>query len=123
LRIWPYLQWSLAVIFTFAAIELLYVLAPNVPLAHRLTVPGAVVATSFLLLLSWGLGYYFHLFGQLKLDKFYGALASPFALFMWMKWGAAAVLVGAEVNVNLQRRKTSSLSGVEQVVERTKGAA
>jgi membrane protein len=38
IEVWPYVQWLLAAVFTFAAIELLYLLAPNVPVAHRLTI-------------------------------------------------------------------------------------
>lgn len=43
-KAWPYVQWLLAAFFTFAAIELLYLLAPNVPVAKRMTIPGAVIA-------------------------------------------------------------------------------
>ncbi len=122
-QIWPYLQWLIAAFLMFGAIELLYVIAPNVPLARRKTIPGAFVATVVLLLLSWGLGFYFHHFGQLKLDRFYGALATPFAFFMWMKWGAATVLVGAEVNVNLQHRRDSKTSMATTMAESTGRAA
>jgi membrane protein len=102
---WPYIQWLLAAAFVFAAIELLYLLAPNVPYARRVTIPGAVIAASSWLALTWGLGLYFHYFGQLKFDAVYGILATPIALVIWLYWGAAVILVGAEINVNLQARK------------------
>ncbi|HEY7405351.1 MAG TPA: YihY/virulence factor BrkB family protein [Candidatus Angelobacter sp.] len=105
IRAWPYIQWLLAATFIFAAIELLYVLAPNVPFARRVTIPGAALAASGWLALSWGLGFYFQHFGQLKLDAVYGILATPIALVIWLYWGAAVILLGAEVNVNLQRHK------------------
>jgi membrane protein len=108
-RVWPYVQWLLAAFFTFAAIELFYLLAPNVPLAHRLTIPGAVIAASAWLALSAGLGFYFHHFGESKLDAVYGILAAPVALVIWLYWGAAAILIGAEINVNLQYRKSLSM--------------
>src|SRR5579884_672692 len=44
IRVWPYLQWLLAGTFTFAAINLLYLLAPNTPVRRRTTVPGALIA-------------------------------------------------------------------------------
>jgi membrane protein len=107
IELWPYLQWLLAGMFTFAAIELLYLLAPNVPVARRMTIPGAIVAAAAWLLLSWGLSFYFHEIGELKLDALYGVLATPIALLIWLKWVAAAILAGAEINVTLQFSKWS----------------
>jgi Virulence factor BrkB len=54
---WPYLQWCLAALFIFAAIELLYILAPNVDPAQRLTIPGALVAAGTWMALAWGLRF------------------------------------------------------------------
>ena len=106
IKVWPYLHWLLAASFTFGAIELLYLLAPNVPLAKRMTIPGAVIAASIWLALSGGLGFYFQTFGESKMDAVYGILATPVALVVWLYWGAAAILIGAEINVNLQHRKS-----------------
>jgi membrane protein len=103
LEIWPYLQWLLTALFTFAAIELLYLFAPNVPRAHRRTIPGAVIATATWLILSWGLSLYFYYFGNLKLDKLYGIFATPIALMTWLYWSAVVLLMGAQVNSTLQR--------------------
>src|SRR5262249_53134398 len=98
-------QWLLAGIFVFAAIELLYILAPNVPFARRVTIPGALLAAISWLALSWGMGFYFQHFGQLKLNDVYGILAAPIALVIWMYWSAAAILIGAEINVTIQEHK------------------
>jgi membrane protein len=108
--IWRYVQWSVAAMSTFAAIELLYVLAPNVPAKRRVTVPGALVAASIWMALSWGLGFYFHYFGTEKLDMFYGAMAAPIALAIWLNWGAFGLLFGAEINLSIQ-----SLRPIEKV--------
>jgi membrane protein len=110
IKVWPYLHWLLAASFTFGAIELLYLLAPNVPLAKRMTIPGAVIAASIWLALSSGLGFYFQTFGESKMDAVYGILATPVALVVWLYWGAAAILIGAEINVNLQHRKSLRMS-------------
>ncbi len=101
-RVWPYVQWSVSAISTFAAIELLYVLAPNVPAKRRVTVPGALLSASIWLALSWGLGVYIHYFGSNKLDMFYGAMATPIALAIWLNWGAFGMLFGAEINLSIQ---------------------
>jgi membrane protein len=110
IRLWPYVQWLLAGTFTFAAIELLYVLAPNVPVGKRTTIPGALVAAASWLLLSWGLSFYFHEIGEWKLKALYGVFATPIALLIWLKSSAGAILVGAQLNVSLQSRKLSRRS-------------
>ncbi len=106
IRAWPYVQWLLASAFIFAAIELLYILAPNVPFSRRVTIPGALAAASGWLVLSWGLGFYFHHFGGVKLNAVYGILATPIALVIWLYWSAAVILIGAEININLQTYRT-----------------
>ncbi len=102
ITMWPYVQWSVAAISTFAAIELLYVLAPNVPAKRRVTIPGALISTSIWMALSWALGFYIHYFGANTLDMFYGAMATPIALAIWLNWGALGLLFGAEINLSIQ---------------------
>ena len=100
--LWPYLQWLLAALFTLSAIELLYRLAPNMRGRHHKTTPGAIVAATAWLLLSWALSVFFHEFADSKLDAMYGVLAAPIALLTWLKGGAMAILIGAQINVSLQ---------------------
>ena len=102
LRLGPYIQWSVSALVLFAAIELLYVLGPSMPVSQRLTIPGAAAATVVWLVLAWGLGFYFKHFGELKFARFFGFLAVP-ALFMtWLYCSAIAVLIGAEINLRLR---------------------
>lgn len=101
IHLWPYLQWLLASMFTFAAIELLYLLAPNVPARKRTTIPGALVAAVGWLTLAWALGFFYHEFTESQLNAMYGVFATPIALLTWFNWGAVVILIGAEINVNL----------------------
>jgi membrane protein len=105
--VWPYLQWSVSALCTFAAVELLYLLAPNVPAARRVTIPGAVIAASTWMVLAWGFSTFVHHFGSLKIDRFYGLMATPITLALWLNWGALGMLIGAEINLNIQARKFS----------------
>jgi len=100
-RLGPYLQWGVAALVLFAAIELLYVLGPSLPASKRLTIPGAAAATIMWLALAWGLGLYFHYFGELKFAMFFGFLATPVAFMTWLYSSAIAILVGAEINLRL----------------------
>lgn len=106
LQIGPYLKWSISALVLFCAIELLYVWGPSLPVSKRRTFPGAIAATVIWLALAWGLGFYFHRFGDGKIASFFGFLATP-ALFMtWLYCNAAAVLLGAEINSRMSPRLT-----------------
>jgi membrane protein len=105
ITLWPYLQWSVSALFTFAAIALLYLLAPNIPPSQRVTLPGAIISAVSWLALSWGLSFYFQHFGSMKLDKLYGALATPVILMIWLNWGAFVILLGAEINLTIDAHK------------------
>ena len=115
--VWPYLQWLPAAIFIFAAIELLYLLAPNMPVRQRVTVPGALVVAATWLALSWGLGFYFQRFGEAKLVRFYEFLATPVAVMIWLYWSAFAILLGAEINASLQAYKNAKAGAPAEVLQ------
>ena len=102
LRLGPYLDWSVSGLVLFAAIELLYVLGPSLPVSKRLTIPGAAAATVIWLVLAWGLGFYLQHFGELKFARFFGILAAPAAFMTWLYCSASAVLLGAEINSRLR---------------------
>lgn len=102
LRLGPYLDWSVSGLVLFAAIELLYVLGPSLPVSKRLTIPGAAAATVIWLVLAWGLGFYLQHFGELKFARFFGFLAAPAAFMTWLYCSASAVLLGAEINSRLR---------------------
>ncbi len=121
--LWPYAQWFLSATTIFAAIELLYVLAPNVSAKRRVTIPGAIIATAIVLFLSWSLSFYFYHFGDLKLSVVYGAFATPIALIIWLHWSAKAILIGAEINVNIQAFKLRKASEREQLLQHRADAA
>ena len=97
--IWPYLRWSIALVFTVLAVELIYFMAPNVKQRFKRTLPGAIIAVGCWILLSWALGLYFQHFANL--NKTYGTLAAAVALMVWLYWTAFAILLGGEINADL----------------------
>jgi len=119
LRSWPYIRWTFSVLVVFSAIELLYILAPNIPFRRHLTIPGAVFASAVWIALAWGFGYYLHYSGA-KLDRFYGVLASPIAFMIWLYWSASAILLGAEINSSLLSYKRDRQSGPRVLSDKPK---
>ena len=100
--VWPYIHWSLAILFTVLAVEALYFLAPNVKQRFWATLPGAVFAVGFWIGLSYLLGIYFRMFANF--NKTYGTLGAAVALMVWLYWTAFAMLLGAELNAELAKR-------------------
>jgi len=108
--LWPYLYWTIAVVFTILAVEALYFIAPNVKQRFLATVPGAVLAVGCWIALSYLLGIYFRHFANF--NKTYGALGAAIALMVWLSWTGFAMLVGAELNAELA--KISSAGRVQE---------
>jgi len=100
--LWPYIHWTVAVLFAVLAVEFLYYLAPNVKQRFWSTLPGAILAVSAWIGLSYGLGVYFRHFGNF--NKTYGTLGAAVALMMWLYWTGFAILVGAELNAELAKQ-------------------
>jgi membrane protein len=99
--LWPYMHWSLAALFTIFAVEGLYYLAPNVKQRFFATLPGAILAVSCWIGLSYLLGIYFRSFANF--NKTYGTLGAAIALMVWLYWTGFAMLVGAELNAELAK--------------------
>ncbi len=99
--LWPFIHWTIAIGFTILAVEALYFLAPNVKQRLRATLPGAFVAVSCWIALSYLLGIYFRHFGNF--NKTYGTLGAAVALMVWLYWTGFAMLVGAELNEELAK--------------------
>jgi membrane protein len=99
--LWPVLHWAIAISFTVLAVELLYLYAPNVKQRFMATLPGAALAVSCWLGLSYGLGFYFRHFANYS--HTYGTLAGFIAFMTWFYWNALALLVGAELNSELAK--------------------
>ena len=98
---WPYIHWTVAVVFTVLAVESLYFLAPNVRQRFWATLPGAVLAVGCWIGLSYILGYYFRSFAHF--NKTYGAMGAVIALMVWLYWTSFFMLVGAELNCQLAK--------------------
>lgn len=100
-RSWPYIHWTVAVLFTVLAVEALYFIAPNVKQRFWTTLPGAVLAVGCWIGLSYALGIYFRSFAHF--NKTYGTMGAVIALMVWLYWTSFFMLVGAELNCELAK--------------------
>lgn len=99
--LWPAIHWTVAIVFTLLAVELIYFLAPNVKQRFGATLPGAILAVTCWIGLSYLLGFYFR--HVANLSRTYGTLAGFIAFMTWFYWNSFALLVGAELNAELAK--------------------
>jgi len=104
-EVWPFLRYLLAISCALASIEALYYLAPSREHTLREQLPGSVFAVVVWMASSGALGIYLRRFSYL--NAMYGTLASFIVLMIWLQITAAAILLGAELNVELERKKDS----------------
>ena len=100
---WNIARWPVAFIAVLLFLELIYYLAPNrESRTWRWLTPGAVVGS-----LAWlGLSGLFALYTSFSssYNRTYGSLAGGIILVLWLYYSAWAILFGAELNSELDRR-------------------
>jgi membrane protein len=115
---WKMLQWPIALAFVFLAFGLIYQFTPNLParrrgghlpasdFRRRWLSPGVLVAVLLWLLVSLGFRLYLHFFNSYSAT--YGSLGALIILMLWFYLTGAAILLGGEVNSELESRNESS---------------
>ena len=103
---WPYIRWALVITSALASMELLYFLGPARQHSLRKQFPGSVFAVVVWIGSSGLLGIYLRKFSYF--NAMYGTLASFIVLMMWLQFTAMAILLGAELNVELEKRKNAT---------------
>ena len=97
--------------------EAVYFLAPNVKQRFRGTLPGAILAVTCWIALSYLLGVYFRHFANY--NRTYGTLAGFIAFLTWLYWNAFALLLGAELNAKLAREREKEQRSGKNKIPRT----
>jgi len=104
-KLWPTLRWVLAVTCTLASIQALYYLGVSRKHALRQQLPGAVFALVIWIVSSGVMGLYFRRFAYI--NAMYGTLTSVIILAVWLQITAVAILLGAELNVQVTQWTSS----------------
>jgi membrane protein len=100
--IWDIAKWPVIVLVVMTMLAVLYYGAPNVrhP-GFRWITPGGVLGVLLWLLASAGFAFYVASFGSY--NKTYGSLAGVIVFLVWLWISNLAVLLGAELNAELER--------------------
>jgi membrane protein len=108
--LWPVLRYVVAISCALVSIEVLYYLGPSRKQGWREQLPGCVFAVVVWIVSSGILGIYLRQFSYM--NAMYGTLTSFIVLMLWLQITAAAILLGAELNAQLERLQ----HGADQVV-------
>jgi membrane protein len=101
--LWSILRWPIAFAGIMIFFSLVYYLAPNrEPRNWTWVTPGSLVGSALWLAVS-GLFSLYTSFSS-SYDRTYGSLAGAIVLLLWLNYSALALLFGAELNAELERR-------------------
>lgn len=97
---WKVLQWPVVFVLVAIAIALIYYFAPDVDQDFVFLTPGSVVATALWLLGSLAFRFYVVNFGSY--NETYGTIGGVMVLLLWLYISALVVIVGAEMNAEIE---------------------
>jgi membrane protein len=101
--LWNILRWPIAFAGILAFFSLVYWLAPNrSPRNWKWLTPGSILGAVLWLALSALFALYTSF--SSSYDRTYGSLAGAIILLLWLNYSAVALLLGAELNAELERR-------------------
>jgi membrane protein len=102
---WNVLRWPVIVGLLVVAMALVYYLAPDVEQQWQWITPGSIVAVCGWLLASLGFSYYVNHFGSYNAT--YGSIGAVIVLLTWMYVSGFFVLVGGEINAEIEHASAS----------------
>jgi membrane protein len=103
-EVWSLARWPAAIVTALLVFSFLYYVTPDVrPRAFRWITPGAAVGVAVWLVSSYGFSLYLSHFSSVNAT--YGSFAAAIVLLFWLWLTNVALLVGAEVNAEIEREK------------------
>ena len=101
---WSIAKWPVLFLVVLLIVAVLYYAAPNVRLSgFRWITPGTVLAVVLWLVASAGFGVYVAAFSSY--NKTYGTLGAVIVFLVWLWISNNALLLGAELNAELERER------------------
>jgi len=117
--VWAIAKWPVLLVLVSLLLAVLYWGAPNVKVPFRLISPGSLLAVLGWVLASLAFAFYVANFSSY--NKTYGTLAGPIVFLLWLWITNIWVLLGAELNAELERSRALEAGEVahedEQFVE------
>ncbi len=97
---WTILQWPVIFVLVALAMAMIYYYAPDAVQEWVWITPGSLLATTLWLAIS--LGFKFYVSHFTSYNATYGAIGGVIVLMLWFYVSALAVLIGAELNSEIE---------------------
>ena len=110
---WMILQWPLVFVLVASAIGLVYYFAPDVEQDWVWITPGSVLATLLWLAVSVGLKLYYTFVPNA--NAAYGTIGGIMVLMLWFYCSGIALLMGAELNAEIEHASPYGKDAGERV--------
>jgi membrane protein len=102
--VWDIAKWPILILLVALMLAILYYAAPNVRQpGFRWITPGSILAVAVWIVASAAFALYVANFGSY--NKTYGSLGAVIIFLVWLWLTNVAVLLGAELNAELERRR------------------
>ncbi len=98
---WMVLQWPLVFGLVATAIALVYYFAPDAEQNWVWITPGSLLATGIWIVVSIGFRMYLARFDTYNVET-YGTIGGVMVLLLWFYLSGAAILIGAELNAEIE---------------------
>jgi len=118
ITVWNIAKWPVLLVVVLLMFAILYHTSPNVKLpGFRWVTPGGVVAVVTWIVVSALFAVYVSNFGSY--DKTYGSLAGVVVFLLWLWITNLAILLGAEMNAELERSREiqAGVPGAEREIQ------
>lgn len=97
---WKLLQWPVVFVMVATAVAMVYYFAPDAEQDWVWITPGSVLATTLWVLAS--LGFRFYVTNFASYNETYGAIGGVMVLLLWFYVSGIALLIGAELNAEIE---------------------
>ncbi|HEY8556840.1 MAG TPA: YihY/virulence factor BrkB family protein [Actinomycetes bacterium] len=101
--VWDLVKWPVLLLIVGFLFALLYWASPNAKQGFRWVTPGGILAVVVWVVASVAFAVYVANFGSY--NKTYGSLASVIIFLVWLWLSNTAILLGAELNAELERSR------------------
>lgn len=103
ITLWLWMRWPTVVMSVMSGLLVLYTAAPKLPISAKRALPGAVVAGSGWVATTLVFGWYINTFASY--NRVYGSIGGMIILMLWLYVTGIVILLGAEINGALYRRR------------------